>query len=123
MASHRTKTWQSRLMKRVWAILIAVVLFTGPACAGATLVGAGSQSCAAWTARTRNAFIKGAFESWVMGFISGLNVSGNREIVGGGDFTAIVAWMGRRCLSKPTDQIGVAALDLAMELAATAAKR
>ena len=71
----------------------------------------------------KNAVVKGAFESWVVGFISGLNVSGDREIVGGGDFTAIVAWMDQRCRSRPTDQIGVAALDLAMELAGNAAKR
>jgi hypothetical protein len=44
-------------------------------------------------------------------------------IVGGGDFTALIAWMDRRCRSRPTDQIGIAALDLAMELAGNAVKR
>lgn len=46
-----------------------------------------------------------------------------REIVGGDDFSAIVAWTDRRCKSNSSDQIGVAALDLAMKLAGKAAKR
>ncbi|MET4515863.1 hypothetical protein [Bradyrhizobium sp. I1.7.5] len=110
-------------MKRTLAIISVLLLSTVGLNAGATIVGAGSQSCTAWINRKKNAVVKGAFESWVVGFISGLNVSADREIVGGGDFSAIVAWMDRRCLSVPTSQIGVVALDLAMELAANAAKR
>ncbi|WP_228747752.1 hypothetical protein [Bradyrhizobium sp. BR 10289] len=105
------------------AVAAFLLLPTGSLTAGATIVGAGSQSCSAWTSRTKNAVVKGAFESWVVGFISGLNVSSDREIIGGGDFLAIVAWMDRRCKSSPTDQIGIAALDLAMQLAGSAAKR
>jgi hypothetical protein len=110
-------------MMRVLAVVALLLLPTNPLRAGATIVGAGSKSCSVWTNRTKNAVVKGAFESWVVGFISGLNVSGDREIVGGGDFTAIIAWMDQRCRSRPTDQIGIAALDLAMELAGNAAKR
>ncbi|UPK38625.1 hypothetical protein IVB18_16125 [Bradyrhizobium sp. 186] len=110
-------------MKQVLAIVVILLLPITSPNAGSTIVGAGSQSCTAWTNRNKNPVVKGAFESWVMGFISGLNVSGDREIVGGGDFTAIVAWMDRRCKSNSSDQIGVAALDLAMELAGNAAKR
>ncbi|WP_136626062.1 hypothetical protein [Bradyrhizobium macuxiense] len=98
-----------------------VLLLTNVAHAGATIVGAGSQTCTAWINRKKNAVIKGSFESWVVGFISGLNVSGDREIVGGGDFDAIVAWMDRRCAAEPSLRIGIAALDLAMELAAKSA--
>jgi hypothetical protein len=110
-------------MMKIVAVIAFLLLLPTPLRAGATIVGAGSQSCSAWTNRTKNAIVKGAFESWVMGFVSGLNVSGDREIVGGGDYTAIVAWMDQRCRSRPTDQIGIAALDLAMELAGNAAKR
>src|SRR3954447_23108780 len=109
-------------MKRALAIVMMILL---PTClnAGSTIVGAGSQSCTAWMNRKKNPVVKAAFESWVVGFVSGLNVSAEREIVGGGDFTAIVAWMDRRCVSRPSDQIGIAALDLAMELAGHAANR
>ena len=48
---------------------------------------------------------------------AGLNISGERDMVGGGDFDAIIAWMDRRCLTTPSDRIGIAALDLGMELA------
>ena len=90
--------------------------------AGSTIVGAGSQTCTAWTNRKKNAVVKGSFESWLVGFISGLNVSGERDIVGGGDFDAIIEWMDRRCLAAPSDRIGIAALDLGMELANKAPK-
>ncbi|WP_369722544.1 hypothetical protein AB8Z38_00365 [Bradyrhizobium sp. LLZ17] len=107
-------------MKRLLAVVTVLLLPITCLNAGSTIVGAGSQSCKAWISRKKNPVVKEAFESWVMGFVSGLNVSGDREIVGGGDFSAIVAWMDRRCSSNPSDQIGVAALDLAMELAGNA---
>jgi hypothetical protein len=110
-------------MLKVFVVTASLLLPTSSLNAGATIVGAGSQSCSAWTNRIKNAVVKGAFESWVAGFVSGLNVSGDREIVGGGDFAAIVAWMDQRCKSHPTDQIGIAALDLAMQLAQGATKR
>ncbi|MCD9887324.1 hypothetical protein LUI11_31600 [Bradyrhizobium diazoefficiens] len=110
-------------MLRLLVLVAFLLLPTNPLRAGATIVGAGSQSCTAWTNRAKSVVVKGVFESWVVGFISGLNVSGDREIVGGGDFAAIVGWMDRRCKSHPADQIGIAALDLAMELAGSAAKR
>jgi hypothetical protein len=110
-------------MMKVLAVAAFLLLSASPLNAGATIIGAGSRSCSAWTNRIKNAVVKGAFESWVVGFISGLNVSGDREIVAGGDFTAIIAWMDQRCKSNPTDQIGIAALDLAMQLAGSATKR
>lgn len=109
-------------MKRALAIVM-MLLFPTSLNAGSTIVGAGSQSCTAWLNRKKNLVVKAAFESWVVGFVSGLNVSAERDIVGGGDFSAIVVWMDRRCKSHSSDQIGVAALDLAMELAGNAAKR
>jgi hypothetical protein len=110
-------------MMRVLAVIAFLLLPTNALNAGATIVGVGSQSCSAWASRNKSAIVKSEFESWVVGFISGLNVSGDREIVGGGDFAAIVAWMDRRCRSNPSEQIGVGALNLAIELAGNAAKR
>ncbi|MCK1438318.1 hypothetical protein [Bradyrhizobium sp. 15] len=110
-------------MKRALTVVAMLLLLTTCLKAGSTIVGAGSQSCTAWMNRKKNPVVKAAFESWVVGFVSGLNVGAEKEIVGGGDFIAIVAWMDRRCKSNSLDQIGVAALDLAMELAGNAAKR
>jgi hypothetical protein len=109
-------------MKKPLAVISMMLLSVSCLNAGSTIVGAGSQSCTAWTNRKKNDVVKSAFESWIVGFISGLNVSGDREIVGGGDFTSIIAWMDRRCISAPSQQIGVAALDLAMELAGRSSK-
>jgi hypothetical protein len=109
-------------MKMLPAALILLSL-TADAEAGSTIVGAGSQTCTAWTNRKKNVVVKGSFESWLVGFISGLNVSGERDIVGGGDFDAIIEWMDKRCSAAPSERIGIAALDLGMELAKKAAER
>lgn len=111
------------MMKRGFTVIAILLLPITCLNAGSTIVGAGSQSCTGWMNRKKNPVVKAAFESWVVGFVSGLNVSTEREIVGEGDFIAIVAWMDRRCVSRPSDQIGIAALDLAMELAGEAANR
>jgi hypothetical protein len=97
--------------------VVLIILCASAADAGSTLVGAGSQTCSAWTNRKKNAVVKGSFESWLVGFISGLNVSGERDMIGGGDFDPIIAWMDNRCHATPSDRIGIAALDLGMELA------
>ncbi|XIA64198.1 hypothetical protein ACFIOY_35715 [Bradyrhizobium sp. TZ2] len=107
---------------KAFAIGLILVCLSTVADAGASIIGAGSQSCTAWTNRKKNAVVKGSFESWLVGFISGLNVSGQRDIIGGGDFDAIIEWMDQRCLTTPSDRIGIAALDLGMELAKKAFK-
>src|SRR5437868_4161278 len=92
----------------VAALILSFLL--QPVHAGSTLIGAGSHICAAWTNRTKNAVVKGSFENWLVGFMSGLNVSGERDIIGGGDFDAIIDWMDKRCLATPSERIGIAAL-------------
>ena len=64
--------------------------------AGSSIIGAGSQTCTAWTNRKKNAVVKGSFESWLVGFISGLNISGERDMVGGGDFEGMDAFLNKR---------------------------
>lgn len=107
---------------KAFAIGLLLACLAIAADAGSSIIGAGSQTCTAWTNRKKNAVVKGSFESWLVGFISGLNISGERDMVGGGDFDAIIAWMDHRCLTAPSDRIGIAALDLGMELAKKAAK-
>jgi hypothetical protein len=107
---------------KAFAIGLVLACLSTVADAGSSIIGAGSQTCTAWTHRKKNAVVKGSFESWLVGFISGLNISGERDMVGGGDFDAIIAWMDQRCLTTPSDRIGIAALDLGMELAKKAAK-
>jgi hypothetical protein len=109
-------------MRALAAIFILLCIFD-TARAGSTIVGAGSQTCSAWTNRKKNAVVRGSFENWLVGFVSGLNVSGERDMIGGGDFDAIIEWMDRRCLARPSERIGIAALDLGMELAKKAATR
>jgi hypothetical protein len=105
-----------------FAIGLALACLSTAADAGSSIIGAGSQTSTAWTNRMKNAVVKGSFESWLVGFISGLNISGERDMVGSGDFDAIIGWMDQRCLATPSDRIGIAALDLGTELAKKAAK-
>ena len=107
---------------KAFAIGLVLICLSTIADAGSSIIGAGSQTCTAWTNRKKNTIVKGSFESWLVGFISGLNISGERDIVGGGDFDAIVSWMDQRCLATPSERIGIAALDLGMELARKAAR-
>jgi hypothetical protein len=108
---------------RAKAFAIIILLSTcSIADAGSTIIGAGSQTCTAWTNRKKNKVVKGSFESWLVGFISGLNLSGERDMIGGGDFDAITEWMDRHCLATPSERIGILALDLGMELARKAVK-
>ena len=76
---------------KAFAIGLVLVCLSTVADAGSSIIGAGSQTCTAWTNRKKNAVVKGSFESWLVGFISGLNISGERDMVGGGDFDAIIA--------------------------------
>jgi len=107
---------------KAFAIGLVLVCLSTAADAGSSIIGAGSQTCTAWTNRKRNAVVKGSFESWLVGFISGLNISGERDMVGAGDFDAIIDWMDQRCRTTPSDRIGIAALDLGMELARKASR-
>lgn len=107
---------------KMFVVLLILLSVSCAADAGSTIIGAGSQTCTAWTNRKKNPVVKGSFESWLVGFISGLNVSGERDMVGGGDFDAVIEWMDKRCSATPSERIGIAALDLGMELAKNAAK-
>ena len=71
---------------KAFAIGLLLACLATAADAGSSIIGAGSQTCTAWTNRKKNAVVKGSFESWLVGFISGLNISGERDMVGGGDF-------------------------------------
>src|SRR3979411_2419582 len=79
--------------------IVLVLLLSVPTIvdAGSTIIGAGSQTCTAWTNRTTNAVVKGSFESWLVGFISGLNVGGERDMVGGCEFDGIIECCGVVC--------------------------
>ena len=117
----RARSKKARFRAKAFAIII-LLSTCSIADAGSTIIGAGSQTCTAWTNRKKNKVVKGSFESWLVGFISGLNLSGERDMIGGGDFDAITEWMDRHCLATPSERIGILALDLGMELARKAAK-
>src|SRR5439155_9771011 len=64
---------------KAFAIGLLLACLATAADAGSSIIGAGSQTCNAWTNRKKNAVVKGSFESWLVGFISGLNISGERD--------------------------------------------
>ena len=61
--------------------------------AGSSIIGAGSQTCTAWTNRKKNAVVKGSFESWLVGFISGLNISGERDVAAATSTRSLRGWI------------------------------
>jgi hypothetical protein len=92
-------------------IILAVVLTASPlaqAGAAATIIGAGPDSCAIWTADHQAARVGWVGDvEWVFGFLSGIGIgsSGAFDPLHGLDANAVVAWMDSYCLDHPFEQI------------------
>jgi hypothetical protein len=96
---------------KAFAIGLLLACLANDADAGSSIIGAGSQTCTAWISAKRIRSSKELESSW----LDFLNIRGERDMV--------TAWTDQRCLTTPSDRIGIAALDLGMELAKRAAKQ
>src|SRR5262249_60363407 len=82
-----------------------------------TVMGAGASSCGAWT-QSRQSHLDGVPVSWVLGYLSGINVYGGTtaDLLKGLDRNAIESWIDNYCQTHPLDHIGVAVDLLLAEL-------
>jgi hypothetical protein len=55
-------------------------------------------------------------EDWVMGFLSGLAVAKNSDILAATDYFGIVGWITNYCAQHPLEEIATAAHGLFLEL-------
>lgn len=105
--------------KLVAIALTSILLVINPVYAEVTIVGQGMSSCGAWTEARKNNKLDGlAYESWVQGFLSGINSTGVMEIdiLKSGDHENWLVWIDSYCQQKPLDKIYMGASQLADEL-------
>lgn len=86
----------------------------------ATIVGPGSSSCGNWTdARKGDGNLAANYESWVKGFLSGINITNyySADILeDGGNLEERLAWIDSYCKQNPQDAIAIAADNLIHDL-------
>jgi hypothetical protein len=91
----------------VVGLIVAICLMNGRAEAQhATAIGPGANlTCAAWTENRRERNIDGHLEeSWLLGLLSGLNLSeGGRHILAGQNALGIFGWLDEYCLLHSRD--------------------
>lgn len=83
------------------------------------VIGLGTSSCGYWNnARRDNSFVYLALQSWVLGALSGMNISSEQRVMlNGVDGDGIISWMDHYCSSHPLERVSTATLLLANELA------
>ena len=113
------KTRRKFLVKNIFVITLMIGLSypAFPQAKTSTVLGANDNSCADWiTARDRkNAQ---AYEFWLMGFLSGLNVSRDYsdDFLSGKKGNALTLWMDKYCRENPFKTIPDGAFQLTKEL-------
>jgi len=76
----------------------------------------GSRSCGTWIQdRKINDAIDS--ETWVIGYLSGIAVSYNKDILRNSDNSSLYLWIDNYCQKNPLNRISHAAKELANELA------
>jgi hypothetical protein len=105
-------------MRFLLPLALALALLTGHA-AAYNLIGAGADTCGAWTADRRDptstlAMMNG---SWVTGFLSGIGYAGADWLdpLQGLHNRDVLAWMDTYCQAHPLESISRAAGGLAHE--------
>lgn len=104
------------------SFLAAVLLLGAGDVDKVTIVGAGNRTCGAWTAAAESNSLAAThqrreFTGWLMGFLSGLNVTDElRDVADLKDGEGYRGWVDTYCAKNPLDTVYVAAATLANEL-------
>lgn len=81
------------------------------------IVGPGTDSCGQWLqARAARGVDDVVYRTWLTGYLTGLNSSGERDILRGRRVDDAVLWMDQHCRANPTSSIFRAATALAAYL-------
>ena len=94
----------------------------GPAAvaAPANVIGIGNNSCGDWTTAAReNGWTRVAYQAWLGGFVSGVNLNVSDRVGNlneGTDVPGMTAWVDNYCAANPLDTVSSAAVALAVEL-------
>jgi hypothetical protein len=119
------------------AILLAIVIVgaSAPAIYAQTIKGSGNDNCGEWLqlrqavamqrATTTQVTILVMEQSWIDGFVSGLNATNLHgvDLLASKPGEGMYAWIDNYCRSKPLDSILDASLSLVKELRSQAGRR
>lgn len=103
-------------MKKFTALaLVITCLMVSNAEATVNLVG--SRGCGEWAnAKTTNKTDYQAMSVWVLGFLNGLAIATDRDVLRGFDVFSISLWMDKYCASNPLSDVPDGAIALFAEL-------
>lgn len=108
------------------ALILAIcgALLSGTADAANSLTYMGAKSCGEWVKRRAEkgwpAIVLG---HWVTGFLSGIAVGNNNDILKGAEGESLMLWMDNYCQDNPLDDTWDAAQQLANQLSRKNASR
>jgi hypothetical protein len=113
----------NRLLATV-AIVIALASASARALQQTMLLGYGSTKggCGAWAAESQNSVVDYIYSSWVLGYISAINrwVPGvSTDITQSMPNVSVLTWAKNWCRDHPLEQVGSAAVELAVEFTGT----
>lgn len=91
-----------------WTTLVFAAALTGTMAAHATTI-IGARPCRSWTdARTTPsaAISNVANEDWVLGYLSGLAMGSQRDVLRSADYVALYQWVDDYCRAHPSADLG-----------------
>jgi hypothetical protein len=103
-------------MRFKYVATAAALLISTQLIAGETYIGLGAKACGSWTSRRASVQQQVAFESWLFGYLSGLNVLSSGDVLKGRDVGGLTGWMDNYCRSNPLELVIIGANGLALEL-------
>jgi hypothetical protein len=108
-------------MFKLSSLILGLILVSTPALSQ-KYFGPGDKSCGTWTAdRRTDATAALAYDTWVLGFVSGINTSetislNHPDILKRADVKGIIGWMDNYCASHPLDSVISTVIKLVVEL-------
>jgi hypothetical protein len=77
----------------------------------------GAPACSAWLSQRVSPDGEAIELSWIVGYLSGLAIGFNEDILGSVDNPTLSAWLDKYCRAHPLDSLAVAGQELFVELA------
>ncbi|MFM2434454.1 MAG: putative exported protein [Pseudomonadota bacterium] len=103
-------------MKKINALLLLVGLLVSTGASAVEIIGA--PPCENWVkARNENnSWLARVFQGWLVGYLSGLAVGRDKDVLGETDSSSIDLWMDNYCKANPLKDVGDGGIYLYFEL-------
>lgn len=84
---------------------------------GQAITTRGAPACSAWLSQRASTDGEAIELSWIVGYLSGLAIGFNEDVLGPVDNPTISAWLDKYCRAHPLDSLAVAGQELFVDLA------